>query len=47
VQACADDPQVAFHAVRQLARIAYGIADIRWVQAASSPTSARAGRRAT
>ena len=26
VQACADDPQVAFHAVRQLARLAYGVA---------------------
>jgi deferrochelatase/peroxidase EfeB len=32
VQACADDPQVAFHAVRQLARLAYGAAEIRWVQ---------------
>jgi deferrochelatase/peroxidase EfeB len=32
VQACADDPQVAFHAVRQLAQIAYGKANIRWVQ---------------
>jgi deferrochelatase/peroxidase EfeB len=32
VQACADDPQVAFHAVRQLARLAYAVADIRWVQ---------------
>jgi deferrochelatase/peroxidase EfeB len=32
IQACADDPQVAFHAVRQLARIAYGIAEMRWVQ---------------
>jgi deferrochelatase/peroxidase EfeB len=32
VQACADDPQVAFHAVRQLARLAAGVADIRWVQ---------------
>jgi deferrochelatase/peroxidase EfeB len=32
VQACADDPQVAFHAVRQLARLAYGVAQIRWVQ---------------
>jgi deferrochelatase/peroxidase EfeB len=32
VQACADDPQVAFHAVRQLARLAYGLAEIRWVQ---------------
>ena len=26
IQACADDPQVAFHAVRQLARLAYGVA---------------------
>ncbi len=32
VQACADDPQVAFHAVRQLARLAAGVADMRWVQ---------------
>jgi deferrochelatase/peroxidase EfeB len=32
VQACADDPQVAFHAVRQLARLAYGAAEIRWAQ---------------
>jgi deferrochelatase/peroxidase EfeB len=32
-QACADNPQVAFHAVRQLARLAYGVAGIRWVQA--------------
>jgi deferrochelatase/peroxidase EfeB len=32
VQACADDPQVAFHAVRELARLAYDVADIRWVQ---------------
>jgi len=33
VQACADDPQVAFHAVRQLARSVVGAAKIRWVQA--------------
>jgi deferrochelatase/peroxidase EfeB len=33
VQACADNPQVAFHAARQLARLAYGLAQIRWVQA--------------
>jgi deferrochelatase/peroxidase EfeB len=32
IQACADDPQVAFHAVRQLARVAYGTAQVRWVQ---------------
>jgi deferrochelatase/peroxidase EfeB len=42
VQACADDPQVAFHAVRQLARLAYGVAEIRWTQVgfASRPTAA-------
>jgi deferrochelatase/peroxidase EfeB len=32
VQACADDAQVAFHAVRQLARLADGVAQIRWAQ---------------
>ena len=37
VQACADDPQVAFHAVRQLARLSYGAATIRWVQNGFTP----------
>jgi deferrochelatase/peroxidase EfeB len=32
VQACADDPQVAFHAVRELDRLAYGTARILWLQ---------------
>ncbi len=32
VQACADDPQIAFHAIRQLARLAYRVAEIRWAQ---------------
>jgi deferrochelatase/peroxidase EfeB len=32
VQACADDPQIAFHAVRHLARLAYGVAQMRWAQ---------------
>lgn len=32
VQACADDPQVAFHAVRQLSRLAYDAAKLRWAQ---------------
>ncbi len=32
VQACADDPLIAFHAVRQLSRLAYNVAQIRWVQ---------------
>jgi deferrochelatase/peroxidase EfeB len=32
VQACADDPLVAFHAVRDLARIGRGAAVMRWTQ---------------
>ncbi|MDO8212892.1 iron uptake transporter deferrochelatase/peroxidase subunit [Conexibacter sp. CPCC 206217] len=32
VQACADDPQVAFHAVRNLLRAGRGIAELRWLQ---------------
>jgi deferrochelatase/peroxidase EfeB len=37
VQACANDPQVAFHAVRQLARLADGIAVLRWTQTGFLP----------
>ena len=37
VQACADDPQVAFHAVRQLVRLAYGVAKVRWAQTGFIP----------
>ena len=33
IQVCADDPQVAFHAIHNLARIAHGTATIRWLQA--------------
>ena len=33
VQACADDQQAAMHAVRQLMRLADGVATMRWVQA--------------
>lgn len=32
VQACSDDPQVAVHAVRNLARIGFGRARVRWSQ---------------
>jgi deferrochelatase/peroxidase EfeB len=32
VQACAEDPQVAFHAVRTLARIGRGVVVMRWSQ---------------
>ena len=37
VQACADDPQVAFHAVRQLVRLAHGAARLRWAQTGFIP----------
>ena len=40
VQACADDPQLAFHAVRQLARLAYDAAEIRWTQSGFLPSAA-------
>lgn len=37
VQACADDPQVAFHAVRQLVRLAEDVAQVRWAQIGFMP----------
>ncbi len=39
VQACADDPQVAVHAIRNLARIAFGRAAVRWSQLGFGRTS--------
>lgn len=39
VQACADDPQVAVHAVRNLSRIAFGTASLRWSQIGFGRTS--------
>ena len=37
LQACADDPQVAFHAIRSLARVAPDVATLRWTQVGFSP----------
>jgi deferrochelatase/peroxidase EfeB len=37
LQACADDPQVAFHAVRSIARVAPDVATLRWTQVGFSP----------
>jgi deferrochelatase/peroxidase EfeB len=37
VQACADDTQVAFHAVRQLVRLAGDAAQVRWAQTGFLP----------
>ncbi|MFD4911562.1 iron uptake transporter deferrochelatase/peroxidase subunit [Kitasatospora purpeofusca] len=39
VQACADDPQVAVHAIRNLARIGMGTVNIRWSQLGFGKTS--------
>jgi deferrochelatase/peroxidase EfeB len=39
VQACSDDPQIAVHAVRNLARIAFGRAHVRWSQLGFGRTS--------
>ena len=39
VQACADDPTVAFHAIRNLARLARGTAVLRWSQLGFGRTS--------
>ncbi|MFF7200728.1 MULTISPECIES: iron uptake transporter deferrochelatase/peroxidase subunit [unclassified Streptomyces] len=39
VQACADDPQVAVHAIRNLARIGFGTVAVRWSQLGFGKTS--------
>ena len=39
VQACADDPQVVFHAIRNLARIGRGTVAMRWSQLGFGRTS--------
>jgi deferrochelatase/peroxidase EfeB len=47
VQCCADDPQVAFHAYRNLARIARGKAAIRWTQLGFGRTSTTSSSEST
>ncbi|WP_425954704.1 iron uptake transporter deferrochelatase/peroxidase subunit [Xylanimonas sp. McL0601] len=47
VQACSDDPQVAVHAVRNLARIAFGTAQVRWSQLGYGRTSRTSSAQAT
>ena len=39
VQASADDPQVAFHAVRELERIGYGAVQLHWAQSGFVPST--------
>jgi deferrochelatase/peroxidase EfeB len=47
IQACADDPQVAFHAVRNLARIGFGRAAMRWSQLGFGRTSSTSTAQST
>ncbi len=47
IQACADDPQVAVHAIRNLSRIAFGTARIRWSQLGFGRTSSTTSAQAT
>jgi deferrochelatase/peroxidase EfeB len=47
VQACADDPQVAVHAIRNLARIARGRAVLRWSQLGFGRTSSTSSAQST
>ncbi|HSL01450.1 MAG TPA: iron uptake transporter deferrochelatase/peroxidase subunit [Rubrobacteraceae bacterium] len=47
IQACADDPQIAFHAVRNLVRIARGIAVVRWSQLGFGRTASTSRTQAT
>ncbi|MGA6204294.1 iron uptake transporter deferrochelatase/peroxidase subunit [Nocardia testacea] len=39
IQACADDPQVAVHAIRNLARVGFGVVSVRWSQLGFGRTS--------
>jgi deferrochelatase/peroxidase EfeB len=47
VQACSDDPQVAFHAIRNLARIGRGRVVIRWSQLGFGRTSTTSRNQST
>jgi deferrochelatase/peroxidase EfeB len=47
VQACADDPQVALHAVRNLLRIGRGAVELRWLQLGFGVNTATTTHEAT
>ncbi|MEU0153388.1 iron uptake transporter deferrochelatase/peroxidase subunit [Micromonospora fulviviridis] len=47
VQACANDPQVAVHAIRNLARIGMGVVSVRWSQLGFGRTSSTSRGQAT
>ncbi|GAA2748919.1 iron uptake transporter deferrochelatase/peroxidase subunit [Amnibacterium kyonggiense] len=45
LQACADDPQVAYHAIRDLTRMARGVATTRWTVLGFGRASAGKGQK--
>ena len=47
IQGCADDPQVAFHAVRNLVRISRGLAVVRWSQLGFGRTASTSASQTT
>jgi deferrochelatase/peroxidase EfeB len=47
IQACADDPQVAVHAVRNLVRMGFGTTAVRWSQLGFGRTSSTSTAQAT
>ncbi|MGZ8179134.1 iron uptake transporter deferrochelatase/peroxidase subunit [Williamsia sp. SKLECPSW1] len=47
VQACADDPQVAVHAIRNLARMGFGVVSVRWSQLGFGRTSSTTSSQQT
>jgi len=47
IQACADDPTVAVHAIRNLSRIAFGAAAIKWSQLGFGRTSSTTSDQVT
>ena len=47
IQACANDPQVAVHAVRNLVRIGFGTTAVRWAQQGYGRTSSTSQSQAT
>jgi deferrochelatase/peroxidase EfeB len=47
VQACADDPMVAFHAIRNLARIGIGTVVPRWMETGFGRTASTSASQAT
>ncbi|MCX6401652.1 MAG: iron uptake transporter deferrochelatase/peroxidase subunit [Propionibacteriales bacterium] len=47
IQACADDPQVAVHAIRNLVRMGFGVTAVRWSQLGFGRTSTTSTSQST